>query len=110
MKGHKAHHHKKHHGHHKAEGGRVDMKVSGNPDVFKEAEEKHGSKKKGGRVHHHHMHGEHAHHRGDRAKRKKGGRVGSDDSPLSSAHSGSYTSNPKGSPSPHDTYGGERND
>lgn len=111
--GHKQHHHSKQHQHHRAKGGRVDMKVSGNPDVFKEAEEKEGSKNKGGRVHkhkHHHMHGHHPKHRMDRPGRKKGGRVGADNAPLSSAHHGGYTSNPKGSPSPHDTYGGEHAD
>ena len=109
--GHKQHHHHqaKHvHHPHKKKGGRIDMKVSGNPDVFEEAAEKH---KKGGRVHHHEMHGHHSKHRSDRPGRKKGGRVsGSNNNPFSSAHHGGYTSSPKGSPSPHDTYGGEKND
>jgi hypothetical protein len=80
MKGHKSHHH----GKHKASGGRTEMKVSGNPDVFKEAEEK----KKGGRVGKHvgSIHGKHPAHRMDRPGRKSGGRVGADRSPLSSAH------------------------
>lgn len=71
---------KKHHGKHKASGGRTHMKVSGNPDVFKEAEER----KRGGKVHK--MHGSHPAHRLDRPGRKTGGRVGADKSPLSSAH------------------------
>ena len=79
MKGHKAHHHG-----HKAKGGRIDMKVSGNPDVFEEAEEK----KKGGKVKAKHvkMEGGHVKHRMDRPGRKRGGRVGADKAPLSSAH------------------------
>lgn len=83
MKGHKSHHHGKHK---KADGGRIGMKVSGNPDVFKEAEER----KKGGRVGKHvgAIHGKHPAHRLDRPGRKSGGRVGSDKSPLSSAHRG----------------------
>lgn len=78
-----------------AKGGRTEMKVSGNPDVFKEAEEEH---KHGGKVGHkkpgHHMkhlghpEGHKAKHRMDRPHRKAGGRVGSDKSPLSSAHHG----------------------
>ena len=71
--------------HHRAEGGRIGMKVSGNPDVFKEAEEK----KHGGKVKKHvgAAEGKMAKHRRDR-KRASGGRVGSDKSPLSSAHHG----------------------
>ena len=87
MKGHKSHHH----GHHKAGGGRIGMKVSGNPDVFKEAEDKEpyesGDKPKrkhGGKVHH--MDGHKSKHRADRPKRKHGGGVGADHTPLSSAH------------------------
>lgn len=73
---------KKHHGKsHKADGGRTHMKVSGNPDVFKEAEER----KHGGKVHK--MHGGKTKHRFDKPGRKKGGRVGADHAPLSSAHS-----------------------
>lgn len=72
----------------RAKGGRVDMKVSGNPDVFEEAAEKH---KKGGRVkkkHEMHAEGEKSKHRMDRPKRASGGRVGSDKNPFSSAHKG----------------------
>ncbi len=113
------------------DGGRINMRVSGNPDVFKEAEGKESyaegdeHRKHGGKVHHgkhgkhhpshpshpHHKafmehmkkggkahefmakHGLHAeghkpHHRMDRPKRARGGRVGSDRNPLSSAHHG----------------------
>ena len=67
--------------------------------VVKEAEEKkHGGRakhkrgghKRGGHAHHHmgKVHGEHAKHRADRAKRKTGGRAGSDMKPLSSAAAG----------------------
>jgi hypothetical protein len=70
---------KKHHSK-KASGGRTHMKISGNPDVFKEAAER----KHGGKVHK--MHGGHPAHRLDRPGRKTGGRVGADKSPLSSAN------------------------
>lgn len=79
----------------KAEGGRTEMKVSGNPDVFKEAEER----KKGGRAKRATggqvsapkkviglMTGGGVRPRLDRPGRKSGGRVGADKSPLSSAH------------------------
>lgn len=83
----------------KSQSGRVGMKVSGNPDVFHEAEErkhggkvhkKHGAKHKHKREHEHHhkVEGEKPHHRGDKPHRASGGRVGSDRSPLSSAHHG----------------------
>lgn len=119
--GHKSHHH----GHHKADGGRTHMKVAGNPDVFEEAGEKHGTHKKGGRVHHgkhhhgkkhggaaehhheHHLHGEHhAHKQGHKPRgRKRGGGVGADRSPLSTAHKGTAGAG-HGSSEPRDTYGG----
>src|SRR5215469_90209 len=85
--GHKGHHHGKHH---RAEGGGMPMKVSGNPDVFKEAEEKHKHGGKVGKKKHHGMHpeGHGSKHRHDRPRRRAGGRVGSDKSPLSSAHHG----------------------
>ena len=82
-------HHDGHH--HKAKGGRVGMVVSGNPDVLEEAHEEH---KKGGRVKKHKKHEMHAeghkpHHRMDRPKRARGGKVrGSDQAPFSSAHHG----------------------
>lgn len=74
----------------KADGGRIDMKVSGNPDVFKEADER----KKGGRAKkkkHVHMEGHKGKHRMDRPGRKTGGRVGADKAPLSSAHRATST-------------------
>lgn len=86
--------------HKKADGGRTEMKASGNPDVFKEAEgkedyakgdeKKHGGKvkrKTGGKVIGL-MSGGSVRPRLDRPARKSGGRVGSDRSPMSSAHSG----------------------
>lgn len=126
MKGHKGHHHK----HHRAGGGRTHEIVSGNKDVLEEAEgkesyakgdeksgdeRKHGGKvhkhkrKHGGKVHReeHEMHGHHAHHRPDHKPRgrKRGGGVGADRSPLSSAHKG-HAGAGHGSSEPHDTYGG----
>jgi hypothetical protein len=72
--------------HHRASGGGLPMKAAGNPNVFKEAEKKGegGSRKHGGKVHK--MHGAMSRHRLDRPGRKRGGGVGSDRSPLSSAH------------------------
>lgn len=125
--GHKGHHHGHHKKHH-AEGGRVGLKAAGNPDVFKEAEgkesyakgdeRKHGGRAhkkhraKGGHVGHHHhegheMHGHHAHHHpGHKTRgRKRGGAVGSDRSPLSTAHRG-HADDGHGSSDPRDTYGG----
>lgn len=71
-------------------GGRDGMWVSGNPDVKKEAEEL----KRGGKVKKHkakhgmHAEGSKAHHRMDRPKRARGGKVsGSNMHPFSSAHS-----------------------
>lgn len=74
----------RHEKHRRAEGGRTEMKVSGNPDVFKEAE----VRKKGGAVKKHtKMQGEKPKHRSDKMPRRaSGGRVGADKSPLSSAH------------------------
>lgn len=73
----------------KAGGGRTEMKVSGNPDVFKEAEDR----KKGGKVKRETggkviglMTGGGVRPRLDRPGRKSGGRVGADKAPLSSAH------------------------
>lgn len=72
-------------------GGREGMLVSGNPDVIEEAEEKH---KKGGRVKKKAMmaEGEKSKHRMDHPKRASGGRVGSDQSPFSSARKGASNS------------------
>lgn len=78
----------KEHEKHRASGGRAHEKVSGNPDVFKEAAEKH---KKGGAVkkkHEMHADGEKSKHRMDRPKRARGGGVGADRHPFSSAHKG----------------------
>ncbi len=87
-----------HHKHHKAEGGgiggRKGMWVSGNPDVKEEAEEEHKKggrvkkhhRKHGGKVHEMHAEGMKPHHRMDRPKRARGGKVkGSDMMPFSSA-------------------------
>lgn len=68
--------------HGKKGGGAVPMKVSGNPDVFKEA----AGRKKGGKVLGK-MDGGKAKHRFDKPGRKSGGRVGANRSPLSTAHS-----------------------
>jgi hypothetical protein len=97
MKGHKEHHHGKHK---KASGGRTGLIASGNPDVIKEAEGKEDyakgdEKKHGGRAKHKRaaggkviglMIGGAVKPRQDRPARKSGGRVGSDRSPMSSAH------------------------
>lgn len=70
-----------------ATGGAVPEKVSGNPNVFKEA-----ARKKGGAVHKKDgkkigsPEGEKAKHRRDRPARKQGGRVGANMAPLSTAH------------------------
>jgi hypothetical protein len=77
--------------HHKAGGGRIGMKASGNPDVFKEAEGKEeyakgDERKRGGKVKKEmHAEGHKAHHRMDRPKRARGGSVGADRHPFSSA-------------------------
>lgn len=87
--------------HKRDSGGRTNMKVSGNPDVFKEAE----GKKKGGKCRAAggsvtagvgaapaatkevgRMSGGAVKARMDRPGRKKGGRVGANNSPLSTAH------------------------
>jgi len=121
--GHKSHHH----GKHRAGGGRTHEIVSGNPDVLKEAEGKESyakgdERKHGGRAKHHgkhhrkhgghvpdghEMHGHKGHHHpGHKVRgRKRGGGVGADRSPLSTAHKG-HVGDAKGSSSPTDTYGG----
>ena len=67
-------------------------KVSGNPKVFEEAREEHA---KGGKVEHHKKKKKHhemrpegmmAKERMDRPRRARGGGVGSDKNPMSSAH------------------------
>ena len=110
MKGAKGHHHRK-------GGGRTEMVVSGNPDVLKEAEGKESydegdERKHGGKVKKHKratggkvlglMTGGGVRPRLDRPGRKRGGGVGADRSPLTSAHAGH-----KGSPEmPHEQEGG----
>lgn len=114
--GHHGHHHK-----HRKRGGRTEEFVSGNADVMEEAHDKHGTEKKHGGRAKHHKHGKHHKATGggvelglatgggvrprlDKPGRKKGGRVGADHSPLSSAHHGHGDGNE--SPNPRDTYGG----
>lgn len=108
MKGHKSMHHGKHeHEHKRAKGGRTEMKVAGNPDVFKEAEgkepyDKGDERKRGGKAMKKKraaggqvlglMTGGGVRPRLDRPGRKRGGAVGADTSPLSSAHNGSKSS------------------
>lgn len=84
--------------HKKAEGGRTHLVAAGNPDVLKEAEGKEDyakgdEKKRGGAVKRKTggkvlglMSGGGVRPRLDRPGRKRGGAVGSDRSPLSSAH------------------------
>lgn len=97
------------HRHKKASGGRTHEVVSGNPDVLKEAHgkepyDKGDERKRGGKVGKHvHMDGKHGKHRMDRPGRKRGGAVGADRSPLSTAH---RSASAEGCPSPKDTYGG----
>lgn len=73
-----AHRHKMH----KKAGGRT-VYAGGGSNVAKEAEEK----KHGGRTHEAHMHHGKSHKRGD--KRARGGGVGADRHPFSSAYRGS---------------------
>lgn len=77
---------------HRKDGGRTPDKISGNPNVFKEAAER----KKGGRVTTKSpgfMTGGAVRPRLDKPGRKSGGRVGADKSPLTGAHN--VTSPPK---------------
>lgn len=78
--------------HNRKSGGRTEMKVSGNPDVFAEAEDRE-NKKKGGNVKRATggkviglMTGGGVKPRMDRPGRKRGGGVGANTSPLSTAH------------------------
>jgi hypothetical protein len=73
-------------------------KVSGNPKVFEEAHEKHAKGGKVGKKKHHRMHpeGHMAKHRHDRPRRARGGHVGSDKNPMSSAHHGGHAGERKG--------------
>lgn len=91
----------------RASGGSAPDIVSGNPNVLKEAK----ARKRGGAVEPSpkvlKMYGGSVAKRLDRPGRKRGGGVGSDKSPLSSAH-GSTGAESK--PSPKDTYGGTKPD
>ena len=77
-------HHKHHMKHKKARGGamagRDDYSGSGEPNVVKEAEEK----KRGGSVHH--LGKVHGHKGKHRVHKKRGGSVGADHHPFSSAY------------------------
>jgi len=131
MKGHHKGHHKKHGGGAGvSHGGREHEVVSGNPDVFKEAEGKESyakgdEKKHGGKVKKHGKHraaggkvpatkdvglmtGGAVRPRLDRPGRKRGGGVGANTSPLSTAHHGGHS----GGNTPHsrDSYGGTPSD
>ena len=84
-------------------GGRKGMWVAGNPDVKKEAEGEEeyarGDLKRGGKVKKHkagmHAEGKKPHHRMDRPKRARGGKVkGSNFTPFSSAHTASEGEEP----------------
>lgn len=110
-----AKHRSKHHEEERKKGGRVGLVAAGNPDVLKEAnddtdgaetghERKRGgrAKKKGKEVGK--MHGAGVKARLDRPGRKRGGAVGANRSPLSTAHKGGHGSD--GSSSPTDSYGG----
>ena len=106
--------------HHKKSGGRIGIKAAGNKDVFEEAEDDHDGaetgyeKKHGGKVKKHHrkqggkvvglMTGGGVRPRLDRPGRKRGGAVGANTSPLSTAHGGGHGA--EGSSSPTDSYGG----
>jgi hypothetical protein len=77
----------RHHGKHKAKGGRVAYDAQGS-HVEHEAEEK----KHGGAVHHMgHAHGHKGKHR---IKKARGGGIGSDKSPFSSAGRGGMSDHP----------------
>ncbi len=100
---------------HLKDGGRTKMWVSGNPDVEKEAEgkesyDKGDEKKRGGKVKvkaHHRMHGGSVKSRLDRPARKRGGGVGADKSPFTTAH---HDVKADSKPSSADTYGGTPSD
>ena len=112
MKGHKAHHHRHPRAEH-AKGGTVkhvespmegdwahdeapeEVYAGKGSNVEKEAKQKkHGGRAKrkhGGHVKHvGHVDGMHAKKRADRPARKRGGKVGADMNPLSSAHSATH--------------------
>lgn len=123
MAKHHSKHHEKHHEEEKErkKGGRIGLVAAGNPDVLEEAkddedgaetghERKHGGRAKkekkrakGGKVIGL-MTGGGVKARLDRPGRKRGGAVGANTSPLSTAHSGGHGA--AGTSSPVDTYGG----
>lgn len=86
----------------RASGGGTPDVVSGNPNVLKEAKKR----KAGGRVVK--MAGGPVMARLDRPGRKRGGGVGANTSPLSTAHSGSTHGESR--PRSGDTYGGLKSD
>lgn len=101
------------HGKCKKGGGRIGIVASGNKDVIDEAkEDKDGDetgfeRKKGGKVKakkKHEMEGKEGKKRLDRPGRKRGGAVGANTSPLSTAHKAGHGVD--GSSDPKDTYGG----
>ena len=109
MKGHKEHHHGR------KKGGRIGIVAAGNKDVIDEAhddrdgeitghERKKGGKVKAKKHEKHEMEGKKGKHRMDRPGRKRGGAVGANTSPLSTAHKANGGTD--GSSSPKDTYGG----
>lgn len=93
-------------------GGRIGLVASGNPDVLKEAnDDEDGAEtglKRGGRAKKKKdvgkMHGAGVKQRLDRPGRKRGGAVGANRSPLSTAHKAGGGGD--GSSKPTDTYGG----
>ena len=120
--GHKQHHHAQA----RASGGKIkgtrtEEWVSGNPDVKKETEgeesyDKGDERKRGGKVKRAKggmvVEGHKSKHRMDRPGRKRGGAVGADRSPLSTAHKG-YTGDGgrmNNLPGSKDTYGGTPKD
>jgi hypothetical protein len=100
----------------------AEERTTGDEDTVSESEHRHTGKKHGGKAKHHKHGGKAKHHRKtggkviglmtggpvrsrlDRPGRKMGGGVGSNKSPLSTAHN--TTSQDAGSSDPKDTYGG----
>lgn len=90
---------------HRKSGGKASV-VSGNPNVVREAKDDNDgiTRKKGGKVKKKaEMDGKKSKHRFDRPGRKRGGAVGANRSPLSTAHG---TVSAEKTPAPTDTYGG----
>lgn len=104
---------KKDKGLYRARGGDTPMEVAGNPNVFAEAKDqrKDVNAKRGGRISKRakggkvvgKIQGAGTRARLDRPGRKTGGAVGSDKTPLSTAHKRHHE---EGRPHPTDTYGG----